>query len=211
MGFQRFIFQLAKETLDTKGDRDLFSSKTKADKIDAILLDVPYAKHGFENSCSECSAEMILKYWDVVGWDQFSIHKAGYQTYEGGIAEGDYGLKNLFLCNKFKTTKGREIEFTLKEFKKGKLSDLRKWIDKGVPLIVRVSPNANSIKDKHTFVITGYSKIGFIKNDNDVGSNLFLSNEMMAKQWKPPQYLVIYPKGFLIEPNKHAKCEIGGR
>lgn len=182
-----------KKNEDALGD-NLVKYNYKTPREYTQFLKVPYVPNGFENSCSEASAEMILRYWGIVNWSQYEIHQYGYQTFEGFISEGDLGLLNFFKNEEFYDKNDKLIVFNVKLVEKGTLDDLRKYLDLGIPLIIRYYTNAS--KDKHTVVFIGYNKDGFFKHDNDLGSVLFMDNKYMNTHWFN-QYLLIYPKDYL--------------
>lgn len=155
-----------------------------------VFLDVPYSPNGFQNSCSETSAEMILRAFGVVGWSQYEIHEKGYHTFEGGVSEGDLGLLNMFKYETFCNKKGESIKFHVELFENGDLKTLKSWIDKGIPIIVRIETNDRG--DRHTIVIVGYNNEGIFKHDNDLGSALFVPNNRFIKRWLG-WYLLVYP------------------
>lgn len=166
---------------------DLVRYTTTIPKNATVYLKVPFVPNGFENSCSEASAEMILRFWGVVGWSQYEIHSAGYQTFEGGVAEGDLGLLNMFRYEDFQDAQGNKIKFKVSQLTKGNLKDLQSSLDNQIPPIIRiytVPPN------KHTVVLIGYNRDGFWKHDNDEGSSLFISNKYLESHWTG-NYLVI--------------------
>jgi hypothetical protein len=178
---------------DARGD-DLVNFNIKIPTNAIKFLKVPYVPNGFENSCSEASAEMILRYWKIQNWSQYEIHQYGYQTFEGFIAEGDLGLLNFFKYENFITEEGKKINFHVDYVEEGTLADLRKYLDKGIPIIIRYFTNNRG--DKHTVVLIGYNKEGFFKHDNDMGESLFMGNEYLNKAWTK-HYILIYPTDFL--------------
>lgn len=156
------------------------------------FIPCPYVPNGFENSCSECSAEMILRNFGVVGWSQYEIHSKGYQTFEGGVSEGDYGIKNMFLYEDFCDKNGNKIEFHVKEKDNGTIEDLKRLIDQDIPIIVRIFTDSQYL-NKHTIVIVGYNNDGVFKHDNDMGMSIFVPNAIFKNQWSR-NYFIIYPK-----------------
>ena len=144
------------------------------------FLPVPHVRHGFENSCSECSAESVIRYWQTKGysqlngWNQFSIHRKGYQSFEGNISEGDLGLFKLF----------KYLNLKVIQKNNASLNDIKSWIDKDIPVIVRITTDP-SHRNHHTQVAIGYSTTQIFLNDNDVYDQ------------KNPQYIFQCHKHFL--------------
>jgi ABC-type bacteriocin/lantibiotic exporter with double-glycine peptidase domain len=139
---------------------------------------------------------MILRYWGVENWSQFEIHQYGFQTFEGGISEGDLGLLPLFKLDDLLTKKKEKIQFHVELITNGTINDLKKWIDNEIPLILRY--NTNDRGDMHTVVLIGYNEKVFYKHDNDLGSCLEMEYDYMKKHWKG-QVVLVYPINYLTE------------
>lgn len=162
------------------------------------FIKVPHIKNGFENSCSEASAEGVLRFWGVVDWNQFRIHMEGYMTFESSISEGDKGILNLFKHMEFKDEHNNVIKFEVIEKNNSTFEDMLKFIDQDIPVIVRITTNENKT-DYHTEVLIGYNNKGVFLNDNDVYNRIgkvkyiFKDNKQFLEGWTG-NFIAIYPK-----------------
>jgi hypothetical protein len=174
------------------------------------FIKVPYVKRGFQNSCSECSAEMITRFWQLKDWNQFRLHNLGYMTLEGKIAEGDKGLVAFFKRKDLIDVNNKKIEFRVVYFNKfeekdSKPSDyyekLKGYLKDGIPVIIRITTNPPIATNFHTVVLTGFDEKGFYFNDNDRGMTLKFKYKSKDKDFSfedvwIKKFLAVYPKNF---------------
>ena len=164
-----------------------------------IFLRAPHVRNGFDNSCSECSAEVIMRYWHVRNWNQFRMHREGYLTFEGKIAEGDRGLAKLFKSGRFTTLNNKGFQFHVKDVRLKSFDDLIIWLKRKIPIIVRIYTNKER-GDQHTQVLIGYSKSSVFLNDNDVHYTnpphwIETGMDHFLEEWAG-KCLIIYPNNY---------------
>jgi len=194
--------EMSIENLEEYAQKFVNYDKIPIPKGVTAFLKVPHVRNGFDNSCSECSAEVIMRYWKIKNWNQFRMHREGYLTFEGKIAEGDRGLAKLFQAGHFENLDGKALRFTVKDIKLKDFSALATWIDRKVPIIVRIFTN-KARGDQHTQVLVGYSKDAVFLNDNDVfswkvmGGPHWIETRMdeFLDGWAG-KCLIIYPKTY---------------
>lgn len=140
-----------------------------------MRLIVPYISKKFKNSCSECCAEMVLKYYEIYNLNQNKIHEMGYTIYEN--LNGLFESQGLIVYYKIGNT----------------IDELKYYLDMRVPIIVRIY-NSNEHKDLHTILLIGYNENGFYYHDNELGSNkIFLFNKFI-NDWTGKYIIVMKNK-----------------
>lgn len=150
---------------------------------------VPYVPNGFMNSCSEASAEMILRYYKVVGWSQYEIHRRGYQTFEGNISIGDLGLLNLYRYETFYDKNREPIVFSVQEYNDSNEEVLKNYLNSDIPVLVRYFTD-RSDNQKHTVVFIGYDKNGYYYHCNDTGANRYFPNSKFKNDWTKSMIII---------------------
>jgi predicted double-glycine peptidase len=141
-----------------------------------------------------------MRYWKIKDWNQFRMHREGYLTFEGKIAEGDRGLVKLFKQQHFTTLDQKPLRFQVKQLENAAFDDLAKSLQRLIPVIVRICTNKNT-GDQHTQVLVGYSDKKVYLNDNDVYSGfdsphwIETSRSTFNEQWTN-KCLIIYPKEY---------------
>jgi len=121
-----------------------------------IILTVPFHISENTNFCSEASVQMLLQYYYIY-IDQQDIHNQGYWTYEQ--------MKPLLEQHLKITEYTRENYEPEEQFFQHKF--MLQHLNRGSPILLRYETPIG----KHTIVITGYLKSGFIilANDPDTG------------------------------------------
>jgi len=125
-----------------------------------VILDVPFVLQK-EWCCSEASASMVLRYY---GHDlsQDQINEMGYDRFENMLPL----LAKYVNCKyAFLTTE-----------------DLKREIDEGDPVIIRILPPPGSFL--HTIVVVGYDNKNIYVHDPAVGPKLPVSPQTLLSVWR---------------------------
>ena len=129
------------------------------------VLDVPYVSQK-PWYCSEASASMVLQYFGYnVSQDQ--VHDAGYDRFENMLP----------ILQKY--VKSRYASLNLK--------NLKKEIDKGKPVIIRVLVG----RSLHSVVVVGYDKKYLYIHDPAIGPYLKTNPKILLEIWKPTGFKAI--------------------
>ncbi len=139
----------------------------------AKVLDVPFVKQK-PWYCSEASASMVLRYYGY-NVSQDDVHNAGYESFEVMLPF----LRKYINCKYAKLT----------------LDDLRREIDKGRPVIIRIVVG-NYL---HSVVVVGYKDDYFYIHDPARGPYVKVSSKDLWAVWSANQCKAIV---ILEEPPK---------